>query len=99
MVREPRADELGQLFRVLSFAADVGQGLEDGHHVTDRNALGQQVAQHLLDHTDAEDVRDELVDHRGVGLPDPLQGGLDVFPGEQLVGVFLHDLREVGDQH
>src|SRR5207249_6985592 len=55
-------DVLGQDIGILGPPRVIGERLQHGHEVADRDALAEQVLQHLLHAADGELLRDELPD-------------------------------------
>ena len=90
---------LGERVGVLGPPRVVGERLEDGHQVADRDALAQQVLENLLDAADGQLLRHELLDHLGPRLRHGVEQLLHLLAPEQLVGVPADHLGQVGDHH
>src|SRR5436305_1990597 len=96
---EGLADVLGERVGVLGPPRVVGERLEDGHQVADRDALAQQVLEDLLDAADGQLLRHQLLDHLGARLRHGVEQLLHLLAPEQLVRVPADHLAQVGDHH
>ena len=80
---------LGDVARVLQGRADLGDALDDGAEVADRDALGEQELQHALDAGGRDAGRHDLLDQLAVLLGQFLQQLLHFHVREQLGHVAL----------
>ena len=87
---------LGNVARVLEGAADLGDALDDGAEIADRDALVQEQLQHALDAGGRDVGRHDLLDEFAVLLGQLLQELLHLHVREELGHVALDDLGEVG---
>jgi hypothetical protein len=77
----------------------VGERLDDGLHVPDRDALAQEVVEDALEVGDLDQLGHGLFDELGGLCAECLDEVVDLLAGEQLVGVLLDDLGDVCGQH
>ncbi len=99
LARERLAAVLAEQRGILREARAIAERLDDRHEVADRDALGEQRAQHAMHLADREQVGHELLDRHGVALLEPVEQQLGVLAREQLVGVLPDGLGQVRDDH
>ena len=86
---------LREEYRILGDARVVGEGLEDHDHVAHRDLLAQEGLEDLL-HLAEVEALGRVLDDGGIVLLEGVEDGLDLLPPEDLRGVPLDDVGEVG---
>ena len=88
-----------QRHRILADGGGVQQALQDGGQVANRHLLAQKLLQHLLHLAQAQQLGHQLFAQLGMALAQPVQQALGLLPAQQLVGMLLDDLRQMGRHH
>ncbi len=96
--RQALAHLLGQVVDVLGPAGVHGQCFQDRFQVADADPFAEQVLQDALEFAGAEQPGHDLADQGRCRGTDPVEQSLDLFAGQELVGMGGDDLAEVAGE-
>src|SRR5271170_1524996 len=88
-------DELREQDRIPGNRGALSQCFEDGGGVLNGNSLPEKILKHLLDDRQRDLLRDQVLNQLGLILTDAIEYLFGILPGEQLVRVTAHDLRQM----
>src|SRR5690606_15865547 len=77
----------------------IPQGFENELQVANRDVLPQQVAKHLVQLMNLQDVGNEFVDQFGGGFTQVLEQVMHLLAAEQFVRVLPNDFHQVSDEN
>ena len=99
LTRQPRANMLDHGCRIAREGQRIGDTLENGGKIADRDALRQQKLQNALDPGDGDLARYNVLDQFALFLWQVLQQFLHLAVGQQIRHVVLEQFGQMGREH
>ena len=93
------SDIFGENLCILRRPAVISQHFKNGSHISDGYALPKHICQNLLNLAHGQDIRDDLVYKRAVGLLQVVYQILSLLTTKYLIGMSLDDLSQMGSKY